>query len=143
MKTFLLRNEDVERSWYVVDAAGQTLGKLATRIARVLMGKDRPNWTPSTDSGNFVVVVNAEKIRVTGKKTTDKVYRYYTGYPGGLVEQTFEEVHADKPHRIIELAVRRMLPKTKQGRSQFKRLRVYAGAEHRHEAQKPEPLPLV
>ncbi|HLU48599.1 MAG TPA: 50S ribosomal protein L13 [Planctomycetota bacterium] len=143
MRTFLLRNEDVEREWFVVDATDQTLGKLAARVARVLMGKDDPRWTPSTDSGNFVVVVNAEKVHVTGKKRTDKVYRYYTGYVGGLVEHTFAELQARKPERIIELAVRRMLPKTRQGRAQFKRLRVYAGPEHQHQAQQPKPLAIA
>lgn len=140
MKTFLLRPQDVERNWYHVDASGQVLGKLAVKVARVLMNKEDPRWTPSTDSGHFVVVTNAAKVRVTGRKESGKIYRRHTGYIGGLVEETLGEVRDSKPERIIELAVRRMLPKTRQGRAMFKRLKVYAGAEHEHAAQKPKPL---
>ena len=140
MKTFLLKNEEVERSWYHVDASEHVLGKLAVRVARSLMGKDHPTWTPSTDSGNFVVVTNAERVQVTGKKRENKIYRHHTGYVGGLVEQTMEEIQKKHPTRIIELAVRRMLPKTRQGRAQFRRLKVYAGPAHEHEAQQPQAL---
>ena len=145
MKTFYLRNEDVVRRWYVVDATDVILGKLAVKAARLLMGKEDPIYTPWVDSGHFIVVTNAEKVKVTGKKDSGKkdggkVYRRYTGHPGGLVETTLSEMRARKPAKVIELAVRRMLPKNKLGRRMFKRLRVYAGAEHKHSAQKPEPL---
>ncbi|MCZ6792255.1 MAG: 50S ribosomal protein L13 [Planctomycetota bacterium] len=140
MKTFYLRNEDVVRRWYVVDATDVILGKLAVKAARLLMGKEDPIYTPWVDSGHFIVVTNAEKVKVTGKKESGKVYRRYTGHPGGLVETTLSEMRAGKPAKVIELAVRRMLPKNKLGRRMFKRLRVYAGAEHKHSAQKPEPL---
>ena len=142
MKTFLLRNEDVERRWYLFDASDATLGKLAVRVARLLMGKDEPIYTPWIDSGHFVVITNAEKVKVTGQKETKKLYRYHTGYPGRLVAESLGQIRAAKPERIIELAVKRMLPKNRQGRWMFKRLRVYAGPEHGHEAQKPEVLAL-
>jgi large subunit ribosomal protein L13 len=140
MKTFFLKPAAVKRRWYHVDASGVLLGKLATTVARHLMGKVDPCWTPSTDSGHFVVVTHAAKVRVTGKKNIKKVYRRYTGFPGGLVEESLGELLEENPARVIELAVRRMLPKTRQGRAQFKRLRVYAGAEHEHAAQRPVAL---
>jgi large subunit ribosomal protein L13 len=143
MQTYLLKPADVERQWFLIDATDQTLGRLAAQIARLLMGKNRPNWTPWTDSGNFVVVLHVDKIHVTGKKRTDKVYTYYTGYPSGLVERTFEEIHARKPAQILQLAVRRMLPKSLQGKAQIKRLKAYAGAEHVHQAQNPQPYQLA
>ncbi len=140
-KTFRMRPQDVERRWWHVDATDQVLGKLAVRVAMTLMGKDRPTVTPGVDTGDFVVVTNAEKVRLTGGKGTGKVHRYYTGYIGGLVEQTYDELRAKKPEKLIELAVRRMLPKTKLGRKMFKRLKVYPGSEHPHAAQAPAELP--
>ncbi len=141
MKSFFLKPQDVRRQWYLVDASDQVLGRLAVRVARTLMGKTDPNWTPSTDSGHFVVVTNATKVRVTGRKPECKVYRWHTGHIGGLVEKPLGQLRSERPERLIELAVRRMLPKTRQGRAQFQRLRVYAGAEHEHVAQKPVTLP--
>ena len=140
MKTFLLRKEDVQRRWLLIDATDLVLGKLAVRCARLLTGKVDPTWTPWVDSGHFVVIVNAEKVRVTGKKEAGKLYRYHTGYIGGLREQTLDELRSKKPEKIIELAVRRMLPKTRLGRQMFRRLKVYAGTEHPHGAQKPEKI---
>lgn len=142
MKTFRLRKEYVERRWYLLDASGLTLGKLAVRVARLLMGKDEPTFTPGVDGGHFVVITNASKVSVTGRKETGKLYRYHTGYIGGLVEKPLAELRTRKPERIVELAVRRMLPKNKLGRDMFKRLKVYGGAEHPHVAQKPAAIPL-
>ncbi|MEM7233544.1 MAG: 50S ribosomal protein L13 [Planctomycetota bacterium] len=142
MKTFLLRNEDVVRKWYHVDASDKVLGRLAVKIARTLMNKEDPRWTPSTDSGHFVVVTNAAKVQVTGTKASKKVYRRHTGYVGGLVEEKYDDILQSNPERIIEQAVKRMLPKTRQGRAMFKRLKVFPGAEHDHAAQQPEPFPL-
>ena len=137
MKTFRMRSEDVQRRWYLMDASDQVLGKLAVRAARLLMGKDEPTQTPSVDGGHFVVVTNAAKVRVTGKKESDKLYRYHTGYMGGLVEKPLGEIRARRPEQIVELAVRRMLPKNRLGRAMFKRLKVYGGPDHPHTAQQP------
>ena len=137
IKTFRMRNEDVERQWLHYDADGVVLGKLAVRAAMALMGKHRPTYTPDVDTGDFIVVTNAEKVRVTGKKESGKLYRYHTGYMGGLREQTLADLRASKPEQIIITAVRRMLPKTKLGRNMLKRLKVYPGTEHPHTAQKP------
>ena len=142
MKTTLAKTGEVEHRWYVVDADGQTLGRLATKLARILMGKHKPIYTPHVDTGDFVIVVNAEKIHVTGKKRSEKEYDWYTGYHSGRHVLTFERMLEKHPTRPVELAVRRMLPKTKLGRKMFLKLKVYAGAEHPHQAQMPEPLEL-
>ncbi len=131
---------DVRRDWFVVDASGEVLGRLATRVARVLSGKHRASYVPYLDTGDFVVVTNAEKVRLTGVKSESKVYRRHTGYPGGLRTVSARDVQAKFPERLIEEAVRGMLPKTKLGRKQFKKLKVYRGAKHPHEAQQPRPL---
>jgi large subunit ribosomal protein L13 len=126
--------------WWVVDASQEVLGRMATRIARILQGKHRPTYTPHADTGDFVVVVNAEKVQVTGRKASDKVYRYYTGNHGGLVEQSYSRMLDRHPTDIIKLAVRRMLPKTDLGRHMLKKLKLFAGPTHTHHAQGPEPL---
>ena len=131
---------DVRHDWFVVDASGLVLGRLATRVARVLSGKHRANYVPYLDMGDFVVVTNAEKVKMTGAKLDDKVYRRHTGYPGGLKSVGAREQQAKYPERMIEDAVRGMLPKSKLGRKQFKKLKVYRGAKHPHEAQQPRPL---
>jgi len=132
--------DDVRHDWFVVDAADQVLGRLATRLARILSGKHRRNWVPYLDMGDFVVVTNAEKIRLTGAKLDEKVYRRHTGYPGGLRTVGARELQARYPERLIEEAVRGMLPKSKLGRKQIKKLKVYRGPKHPHEAQQPRPL---
>ena len=139
-KTFLLRKEDVVRRWLHIDARDVILGKLAVHAAVALMGKDCPTYTPGVDSGGFIVVTNAELVKVTGKKEANKKYRWYTGYIGGLKEKSLEAMRATKPEKVIQLAVRRMLPKNKLGRNMLKRLKVYAGAEHPHEAQAPQTV---
>ena len=139
-KTFLLRKEDVVRRWLHIDARDVILGKLAVHAAVALMGKDCPTYTPGVDSGGFIVVTNAELVKVTGKKEANKKYRWYTGYIGGLKEKSLEVMRATKPEKVIQLAVRRMLPKNKLGRNMLKRLKVYAGAEHPHEAQAPQTV---
>jgi len=136
------RNQDVQREWYVVDAAGQTLGRLAARVARILRGKHKPMYSPSVDTGDFVIVVNAEKIHVTGRKLDQKIYYRYSGYPGGLKEITLRNLLQRHPTRVIEHAVRGMLPKNRLGRQMFKKLKVYAGPDHPHAAQQPEQLEL-
>ena len=140
MSTEFVKAADVERKWYLVDAEGKTLGRLSTEIATILMGKNKPTYTPSMDTGDFVVVINAEKVELTGNKWRDKSYRYHTGHPGGLKEIRYSELVQRKPEKLIELAVKGMLPKNKLGRAQIKKLKVYAGAEHPHEAQQPETL---
>jgi len=142
MKTFMQRKEDVQREWYLVDATGKTLGRLASEIAKILMGKHKPTYTPHVDGGDFVVVVNAEKIHATGKKLDKKIYYRHTGYPGGLKETTLREMLQKKPEEVIKLAVRGMLPKNKLRDRRMKRLKVYAGPEHPHKAQNPKPLEL-
>jgi large subunit ribosomal protein L13 len=134
---------DIRHDWVVVDASDQVLGRLATRIAQVLSGKHRPSYVPHLDTGDFVVVTNAEKIKLTGAKMDVKLYRRHTGYPGGLKSVGVKEMQAKYPERVIEAAVRGMLPKTKLGRKQFKKLKVYRGAKHPHEAQQPRPLKIV
>ncbi len=134
---------EARRDWFVVDASGEVLGRLATRVARVLSGKHRATYIPYLDTGDFVVVTNAEKVRLTGVKSEDKVYRRHTGYPGGLRTVSARDVQAKFPERLIEEAVRGMLPKTKLGRKQFKKLKVYRGAKHPHEAQQPRPLKIA
>jgi large subunit ribosomal protein L13 len=139
MKSYMARPLEVERKWYVIDAEGQTLGRLATEIARLLRGKNKPQYTPHVDTGDFVVVVNAEKVAVTGKKTEQKVYYRHTGRPGGLRETSYEVMLERKPTEILRKAVRGMMPRTRLGRQQFKKLKIYAGPEHPHEAQNPQP----
>jgi large subunit ribosomal protein L13 len=139
-KTFLLRKEDVVRRWIHLDAKDVILGKLAVHAAVALMGKDCPTFTPGVDSGAFIVVTNAESVKVTGKKESDKKYRWHTGYIGGLKEKSLEEMRSEKPEKVVQLAVRRMLPKNKLGRNMLKRLKVYAGADHPHEAQSPQTV---
>lgn len=140
MKTFSAKPETVQRDWYVVDADGKTLGRLATELARRLRGKHKPEYTPHVDTGDYIVVVNAEKIRVTGRKATDKVYYHHTGYPGGIKGISFEKQIQKAPERVIEHAVKGMLPKNRLGRAMFKKLKVFAGPEHKHAAQQPQPL---
>ena len=139
-KTYSAKPSDVDRKWYVVDATNEVVGRLASRIAHVLRGKHKPIYTSHIDTGDFVVVVNADKARFTGSKETDKTYRSYSGYPGGEREVTVEEVRENHPDRLISNAVKGMLPKGKLGRAMFKKLKVYAGDEHPHEAQQPEAL---
>lgn len=137
MKTFMPTAESVERSWFVVDAAGQTLGRLSSEIAKVLAGKTKPTYTPHVDTGDFIIVINAEQVVLTGKKLDQKLYRYHTGYPGGLREIKYRDMMIKKPEEVIMHAVKGMLPKNKIGRQMLKKLRVYKGAEHKHEAQQP------
>ena len=139
MKSYMARPRTVERKWYLIDAEGQTLGRLATEISRLLRGKDKPQYTPHVDTGDFVVVVNAEKVVVTGKKAEQKVYRRHSGYPGGLKETSYEVMLERKPTEILRRAVRGMMPKTRLGRQQLRKLKIYAGSEHPHEAQNPRP----
>ena len=140
MKTYMANPDKIERKWYVVDAEGQTLGRLAAEVAKVLRGKNKPEFTPHIDTGDNVIVINAEKIKVTGKKLDQKVYYHHSDYVGGMKETTLREMMAKKPEQVIELAVKGMLPKGPLGRTMIKKLRVYAGAEHAHQAQKPEVL---
>jgi large subunit ribosomal protein L13 len=141
MKTYSTRAKDIERQWWVVDAADKTLGRVATEAANLLMGKHKPIYAPYIDTGDYVVVINAGKVRVTGKKPEQKIYYRYSGYPGGLKSPTFREVFEKDPGRVIELAVKGMLPHTRLGRAMFKKLKVYPGDEHPHEAQNPLPSP--
>lgn len=140
MKTLSAKPESVTRDWYVVDAADKTLGRLSTEIARRLRGKHKPEYTPHVDTGDYIVVVNAEKVRVTGRKTTDKQYYRHTGYPGGIRSMNFEEMIERHPERVIEYSVKGMLPRGPLGRAMFKKLKVYAGDEHPHTAQQPQQL---
>ena len=140
MKTYVANAQNRERNWLVVDATGQTLGRLATQIATALRGKTKPEYTPHVDTGDFVVVVNAEKISVTGNKRADKRYYRHSGYPGGIKERTLEEMLRRRPEEVIRLAVKGMLPRTRLGRKQLTKLKVYAGPEHPHVAQKPTPM---
>ncbi|ROS06100.1 large subunit ribosomal protein L13 [Sinobacterium caligoides] len=142
MKTFSAKPADVKRDWYVVDAADQTLGRLATEIAHRLRGKHKAEYTPHVDTGDYIVVINAEKIRVSGKKTTDKIYYGHTEYPGGLKSITFEQLIDKAPERVIQSAVKGMLPRNPLGRAMFKKMKVYAGSEHPHTAQQPLELDL-
>ena len=137
-QTTVVKPSDITRKWYVVDAEGKTLGRLASEVASVLRGKNKPIYTPHVDCGDYVIVINAEKIEVTGKKRKEKIYKRHTGYPGGLKEITFEKLLEKQPEEILRHAVKGMLPKGPLGRDMAKKLKVYAGAEHKHEAQKPE-----
>ncbi|MBN1231424.1 MAG: 50S ribosomal protein L13 [Anaerolineales bacterium] len=141
-KTYYPKAGDITRDWYVVDAAGQNLGRLATKIAEILMGKHKPSFTPGVDMGDFVIVLNCEKIVVTGNKLVDKKYYRHSGYPGGLTETTLKDQLLKHPDRVITAAVRGMLPSNNLGRHMLKKMKVYAGAEHPHAAQLPKPLEL-
>jgi large subunit ribosomal protein L13 len=141
-KTYVTKKQDVQRSWYVVDARGQTLGRLATQVACMLRGKHKPIYSPSVDVGDYVIVVNADKVHVTGRKLDQKIYYRYSGYPGGLRQITLRNLLQKHPTRVIEHAVRGMLPKNRLGRQMLKKLKVYAGPDHPHEAQQPERLDL-
>jgi large subunit ribosomal protein L13 len=138
MSTYFPKEGEIARKWYVVDASGHTLGRLASQVARILMGKESPKYTTFLDTGDHVIVINAEKIRVTGMKSEQKLYQRYTGYPGGLRTEAFRKRFDRKPEQIIEDAVSRMLPKTKLGKQMFRKLKVYRGGKHPHEAQRPE-----
>ncbi len=140
MKTFMATPATIDRKWYVVDATGMTLGRLSAEIAKVLRGKNKPIFTPFMDTGDYVIVVNAEKVKVTGKKMEQKKYYHHSGWVGGLKETTLKEMIAKKPEQVIENAVRGMLPKGPLGREMYRKLHVYAGPEHKHAAQKPEVL---
>ena len=138
MKTYVAKPQTVTRKWYVVDASGKPLGRLASEVAKILSGKHKPIYTPHVDTGDFVIVINADKVQLTGKKLDQKYYRYHTGYPGGLKSIAYREMMKKNPEKVIELAVKGMLPKNRLGRQMFKKLKVYSGPEHKHEAQKPE-----
>ncbi|SIO40989.1 LSU ribosomal protein L13P [Salinivibrio sp. ES.052] len=140
MKTFVAKPETVKRDWFVVDAEGKTLGRLATEIATRLRGKHKPEYTPHVDTGDYIVVVNAEKVAVTGRKKTDKMYYSHTGYIGGIKSISFEKLIAEKPELVIEKAVKGMLPRGPLGRAMYRKLKVYAGSEHKHAAQQPQVL---
>ena len=140
MKTVSTKPADVTRDWYVVDAEGKTLGRMATEIARRLRGKHKPEYTPHVDTGDYIIVVNAEKVRVTGNKAKDKMYYRHTGYPGGLRSISFDKLIDHKPEMVIEQAVKGMLPKNPLGRDMYRKLKVYAGSEHPHTAQQPQTL---
>ena len=140
MKTFLMPVNEIERKWYVADADGKVLGRIAVEIARRLRGKHKPEYTPHVDTGDYIVVINAEQIRVTGAKTTDKMYYSHSGFPGGIKSISFEKLIAKAPERVIETAVKGMLPKNPLGRDMYRKLKVYAGAVHPHTAQQPQEL---
>ncbi len=140
MKTYMASPSTIERKWYVVDAEGLTLGRLASEVAKILRGKNKPTFTPHIDTGDYVIIVNAEKVKVTGKKLDQKIYYHHSEYVGGMKETTLREMMAKKPEKVVELAVKGMLPKGPLGREMYKKLFVYAGPEHNHQAQKPETL---
>jgi len=142
MKCFMAKNDQVEHKWLLVDADGAVLGRIATKLAMILMGKNKPTYTPHVDMGDFVVVVNAEKIRLTGNKAEVKTYESYSGYPGGHKYTSYAKMMERKPEKVLELAVRRMLPKTQMGRKALDKLKIYAGAEHEHQAQQPQKVQL-
>jgi len=138
MKSYMAKANEIERKWYIIDAENKVLGRLATEIATILRGKNKPIYTPHVDTGDFVIVINADKIKLTGKKLEQKNYTYHTGYPGGLRQVPYKNLIVKNPEKIIELAVKGMLPKNSLGRSMYRKLKVYRGTEHGHEAQKPE-----
>ena len=140
MKTFMANPAKIERKWYVVDATGMTLGRLASEVAKILRGKNKPVFTPHEDTGDYVIITNAEHIKVTGKKLDQKIYYHHSDYVGGMKETTLREMLAKKPEKVVELAVKGMLPKGPLGREMYTKLFVYAGPEHKHQAQKPETL---
>ncbi len=141
-RTYVTKPEDIERNWYVVDASGKTLGRLASEVAQIVRGKHKPIFSPSVDAGDYVIVVNAERIHVTGDKREQKIYYRHSGYPGGLKEVSLGRMLDEHPTRVITHAVRGMLPKNRLGRAMLKKLKVYAGPNHPHQAQQPEPLEL-
>lgn len=142
MKTFSAKPAEVKRDWYIIDASNQTLGRMATEIARRLRGKHKPEYTPHVDTGDYIVVVNADKVQVTGNKEKDKMYYRHSGYPGGMKSFSFEKMIERSPERVIELAVKGMMPKNPLGRAMLRKLKVYAGPQHLHAAQQPRPLEL-
>ena len=142
MKTFMAKPNEVKRKWYIVDAEGLVLGRMASEVAKVLRGKNKPDFTPHVDTGDYVIIVNADKVVLTGKKLEQKLYRRHSGHPGGLKEIQYKHLMAEKPELAVELSVKRMLPKNSLGRAMFKKLKVYKGSEHNHDAQKPEKLEL-
>ncbi|SCZ09036.1 50S ribosomal protein L13 [Alkaliphilus peptidifermentans] len=142
MKTFMAKANELDRRWYVVDAEGKTLGRLASEVAKILRGKHKPEYTPHVDMGDFVIIVNAEKVQLTGKKLDQSMFTYHTGYIGGLKQIPFRRMLAEKPEKLVFSSIKGMLPKTRLGRQMAKKLKVYAGPNHNHEAQKPEILEL-
>lgn len=142
MKTYSAKKETVERDWFVIDAANKPLGRLASEVAKRLRGKHKPEYTPHVDTGDYIIVINAKDVMVTGNKRTDKTYYRHTGYPGGLKTMTFDKMIEKSPEKVIELAVKGMLPKNVLGRDMYRKLKVYSGAEHGHEAQQPKQLEL-
>ena len=140
MSSCIQKPAEGERKWYVVDAEGKTLGRMASEVAAILRGKNKPTFTPHVDCGDYVIVINAEKVAVTGKKRQEKIYKRHTGYPGGLRELTFEQLLEKHPEEVVKHAIKGMMPTGKLGRQMYKKLKVYAGPEHKHEAQKPEVL---
>ena len=140
MKTFSAKSHEVQRDWYIVDATGKVLGRMAAEIARRLRGKHKPEFTPHVDTGDYIVVVNADKLRVTGNKAKDKLYHRHTTYPGGLFTTNFEKLHTRHPERVLHMAVKGMLPKGPLGYAMLRKMKVYAGADHPHTAQQPKPL---
>jgi large subunit ribosomal protein L13 len=142
MKTFQAKKEEVDHKWYLVNAEGKVLGRLSTELVKILKGKNKPTYTPHMDTGDFVVVVNAGKVTLTGKKMKDKIYYHHTGYPGGIKEMNAEKLLAKKPTEMIRMAVKGMLPKNSLGRQMLRKLKIYAGPNHPHDAQKPVPLEL-
>lgn len=143
MKTFMAKAHEVQRKWYIVDAEGKTLGRLASEVAKVLRGKNKPEYTPHVDTGDHVIILNAEKVVLTGKKLDQKVYRHHSHYPGGLKEIKYRAFMQDKPERAVEIAIKGMLPHNSLGRAMFRKLKVYRGTEHDHIAQKPEKLEII
>jgi large subunit ribosomal protein L13 len=142
MKTFMAKSQEVQRKWLIVDADGKPLGRLASEVAKLLRGKHKPTYTPHVDTGDHVIVLNAEKVVLTGKKLEQKMYRHYSGYPGGMKEIKYKHFMATRPERAVELAIKGMLPKNSLGRAMYKKLKVYKGTEHEHQAQKPEAIVL-
>lgn len=138
MKTYMAKPAEVDRKWYVIDAEGQTLGRLASEVASILRGKHKATYTPHVDTGDYVIVINAEKIQLTGNKLSQKMYRTYSGYPGGLKEMNYGTLLSRKPEKAVEAAIKGMLPHNRLGRAMYKKLKVYRGSEHPHQAQKPE-----
>ena len=142
MKSFMAKKEEVKRDWYIVDATGQTLGRLASKISPILTGKNKPTYTPHVDTGDYVILLNAEKVKMTGKKADEKIFRWHTGYMGGLKERTYGEMLEKQPRKLLERTIKGMLPKSKLGKKMGMKLKVYAGNEHPHEAQNPTKIEL-
>lgn len=142
MRTYNAKKETTNHNWYVVDATGKTLGRLASEVAKRLRGKHKPEYTPHVDTGDYIIIINAKQVKVTGNKSKDKVYYNHSGYPGGMKEITFEKLLAKSPERVIEIAVKGMLPKNPLGRAMYRKLKVFAGSEHTHAAQQPQQLNL-